>query len=201
MPRGARVLEAGAAGLATYGQGIEAGWTMVGYDFVPMAPASRVLMAGAAALPFRNDAFDGALFMHILEHLSPEVRADAISEAFRILRPGGALAGAVFGLHDVRAEAGRNVAPNTRERRGIWTTYFDVATLSSLLPPGASVTVRHVAQRWGLRERLLFLYRKPSDAAVDSAVASASITIASARASAPPASRASSAPPRAGNSF
>lgn len=53
------------------------------------APEVQALFAEAAHLPFRDGAFDGALFVHIL-HLVPDVSA-TVREAIRAVRPGGIL--------------------------------------------------------------------------------------------------------------
>ena len=50
-------------------------------------------VAGAYGLPFANDSFDGVLIYHVLEHL-PDVET-AVSEALRVLKPGGTLVFAV----------------------------------------------------------------------------------------------------------
>jgi len=60
---------------------VDAGWN----DDARRLDARRVV-ADAAALPFRNEAFDGLLLLETVEHL-PDVVA-AARESFRVLRPG-----------------------------------------------------------------------------------------------------------------
>ena len=57
---------------------------------------SRV--ADAAALPFADASFDLVLAMHMLYHVADP--AQAIAEAYRVLRPGGVLAVTTNGLGD-----------------------------------------------------------------------------------------------------
>jgi ubiquinone/menaquinone biosynthesis C-methylase UbiE len=47
--------------------------------------------ANARVLPFADDSFDHALMMDVLEHLYPWELHEALSEAHRVLRPGGRL--------------------------------------------------------------------------------------------------------------
>ncbi len=53
--------------------------------------------ADAAALPFEDESFDGAIAMHMLYHLPDP--AMAVADMFRVLKPGGFLRG-----HDQRRE-------------------------------------------------------------------------------------------------
>jgi SAM-dependent methyltransferase len=50
---------------------------------------SRVVAASATRLPFMDAAFDGAWLAFVLHHLLPEAQAAALTEASRVLRPGG----------------------------------------------------------------------------------------------------------------
>jgi len=86
----ARLLDLGAGNgaveLAMQGGGysvvsVDAGWN----DDARRLGARRVV-ADAAALPFRNEAFDGLLLLETVEHL-PDV-VSAARESFRVLRPG-----------------------------------------------------------------------------------------------------------------
>ncbi len=40
-------------------------------------------------LPFRDDTFDAAFALHIIEHLTPEEANSFVAEVFRVLQPGG----------------------------------------------------------------------------------------------------------------
>jgi SAM-dependent methyltransferase len=59
----------------------------------------RTLRADAQALPLADESFDGAMLISMLHHV--EDQAQALSEAARILRPGGRLAVMAFTREDV----------------------------------------------------------------------------------------------------
>ena len=58
-------------------------------EMLTRAPAPAVL-ADAAALPFPDGSFDAVALLYVLYHLQEP--ASALSEAHRVLRPGGLLA-------------------------------------------------------------------------------------------------------------
>lgn len=58
------------------------------------------LVADAARLPFRDGAFDAALAMHMLYHVSPA--SAAIGELRRVVRPGGVVIAATNSREDKR---------------------------------------------------------------------------------------------------
>ena len=53
--------------------------------------SARVTHGSVTALPFADASFDRALCLDVLEHLSYEEQPRALSELFRVLRPGGEL--------------------------------------------------------------------------------------------------------------
>ncbi|MEO0249030.1 MAG: class I SAM-dependent methyltransferase [candidate division WOR-3 bacterium] len=68
------------------------GFLALGCDLFPCAfwkgnPRPLIIGADAVSLPFADDSFDGVGFFDILEHLDNPDRA--LSEARRVLRPGG----------------------------------------------------------------------------------------------------------------
>ncbi len=81
------------------------GCTYVGLDYpttVGMGyPGRPEIFGDAGMMPFKADCFDTVLMMDVLEHL--QAPNQAVSEAFRILRPGGRLILQVpflYPLHD-----------------------------------------------------------------------------------------------------
>ena len=55
------------------------------------APAATFHEAPAQALPFASETFDGAVFLNALHHVPEPAMADALREALRVTRPGGAV--------------------------------------------------------------------------------------------------------------
>jgi SAM-dependent methyltransferase len=153
LPPGAKVLDGGAGGGNSQGRFAGRGWRIVPYDFVPGALPPGGIVADARALPFRSGSFDGVLLRHVLEHLAPGQDAAAVREAVRVLRPGGRLLAVVFAEDDVRAAAGRGVAPGTRERGGIRTHYYSAAEIRRLFPAPWNIERVTRRTRWGLRSR------------------------------------------------
>jgi SAM-dependent methyltransferase len=88
LPRGARVLDAG-AGMAPYRE-LFAHCDYVTHDW-PASPHERAAQADVVAdlrsLPVADGGFDAALCTEVLEHIATPV--DAVSELRRVLRPGG----------------------------------------------------------------------------------------------------------------
>ena len=52
-------------------------------------PEARFELAGAEALPFEADEFDGAVLLNSLHHVPVSLMAKALSEAARVTKPGG----------------------------------------------------------------------------------------------------------------
>lgn len=88
-------------GEATYWLAQRGVWTW-GLDYAPAAlhiarqyyPAidrGAFLAANAQVLPFRDDSFDYALMIDVVEHLYPHELRIALREAYRVLRPRGQL--------------------------------------------------------------------------------------------------------------
>lgn len=52
-------------------------------------PATAFHQAGAEALPFSNQSFDGAVFLNSLHHVPANAMGDALREAARVVKPDG----------------------------------------------------------------------------------------------------------------
>ena len=59
--------------------------------FAAHATGARTVRSDARALPFAEASFDAVLVRDLLHHLPPALRVDALTEAHRVLRPGGVL--------------------------------------------------------------------------------------------------------------
>jgi SAM-dependent methyltransferase len=88
LPPGTRVLDAGC------GEGVlveEFGHRLAIEGIDPHYSAERVRQGSLVALPYADGAFERALCLDVLEHLSFEDQARALAELFRVLTPGGEL--------------------------------------------------------------------------------------------------------------
>ena len=97
VPDGARVLDlGGGAGRVAEMLGRRR-CRVLGADAAPaMIRASGGIVARAEALPFQADAFDAVVMIRLLHLLPSASRRQALSEALRVLQPGGLLAATVL---------------------------------------------------------------------------------------------------------
>lgn len=87
-PAGARVLDAGC------GEGVlvdEYAGRLAIEGIDPNYSSPRVRTGSLMALPYPDGAFDRALCLDVLEHLTFEEQPRALAELFRVMRPGGDL--------------------------------------------------------------------------------------------------------------
>ena len=88
LPAGTRVLDAGCGEgvlVAEYASRL----AIEGVD--PNYSSAHVRLASVTALPYANDAFERALCLDVLEHLTFEEQPRALAELHRVLAPGGEL--------------------------------------------------------------------------------------------------------------
>ena len=74
----------------------DTGASLTGVDISPFfareaIEQSALLLGDLRRLPLRDEAFDKAWSLDVLEHLSPQALRDVLREAHRVLVPGGAL--------------------------------------------------------------------------------------------------------------
>jgi SAM-dependent methyltransferase len=88
--------------LRRYGRasGIDLSWA--GLEYAQAAGEQRLARATAARLPFPGETFDLVTSFDVLYSLRDEAERDAITEMFRVLRPGGRLVVNVAALDALR---------------------------------------------------------------------------------------------------
>jgi SAM-dependent methyltransferase len=89
IPKTARILDVGAGEGALVERYRERGWDVLGVDSA--YESTNVRRADLLALPFDSGAFDQALCLDVLEHVSLLDQPRALSEIARVLKPGGGL--------------------------------------------------------------------------------------------------------------
>jgi SAM-dependent methyltransferase len=93
---GDRAIDLGCGSGRTLAWTADAGWQAVGIDISPHFAAEAVsrfdvLLGDLRRLPIRSGAFTKAWSLDVLEHVSPQAFRDVLSEANRVLAPGGVL--------------------------------------------------------------------------------------------------------------
>jgi SAM-dependent methyltransferase len=111
-----------------------------------------VAFAEAARPPFREGAFDAALFVHIL-HLVPDMKG-TIAAAYRLVRPGGVLIeGGDDRAHGVRGEADEVIREAGREVLSVdlWPKDSYEAAADAFREAGEAIgaaVTRRVVSQW-----------------------------------------------------
>jgi SAM-dependent methyltransferase len=93
---GDRAIDLGCGSGRTLAWTADAGWQAVGIDISPHFAGEAVarfdvLLGDLRRLPIRSGAFTKAWSLDVLEHVSPQAFRDVLSEANRVLAPGGVL--------------------------------------------------------------------------------------------------------------
>lgn len=151
LPEGALILETGCGNGKTLSA--LAGYRTVGVDISPeavrLAGASHAVAGDIRSLPFWDDSFDCVFCWHVLGHLKEADRSAAVSELFRVTKPGGTIFFKAFSTADFRCGNGTEVEPQTYLRGdGMLTHYFSAAETAVLFGEG---DIRE--NRWSMRVR------------------------------------------------
>jgi len=171
LSEGSQVLDIG-CGNGKHLHPMEArGWKVVGIDHAEEAirlckDTSHLLIGDACRLPFKDRSFHAIIGIHILGHLTGQVRHLLIDEAFRTLQAGGIFQCTVFSRRDMRCGKGEEILPFTYQRRGIITRYFteeEVAEMKGPFQEAITSLESHqvrLSGEWYTREHIICTFRK-----------------------------------------
>jgi ubiquinone/menaquinone biosynthesis C-methylase UbiE len=127
------------------------------------------IVADARYLPFKDEAFDAVIAVHVIGHMIRHDRELCSSEAARVLKTGGSLVFRDFSINDFRYGTGAETECSTfRRGTGIITHYFlepEVIDLFCALRPIAINPCRWTMKIRGttfLREELEAVFIKKS---------------------------------------
>jgi ubiquinone/menaquinone biosynthesis C-methylase UbiE len=163
LPASSRVLELGCGNGKTTTALVRNGWNIVAVDFSHQAVSlcksvtgiserGEICTSDARHLPFCDGSFDAVIAIHIIGHLAAHERKQVITEAFRVLRPGGTLIFRDFSLDDFRFGSGVEVETRTfRRGTGILTHYFTEDETLSLFSAFNPVSLQ--TDKWVMRVR------------------------------------------------
>lgn len=85
-----------------------------------VATRTTSVCASAATLPFRDNSFDTVVMVELIEHLPWELHRSCLSEAWRVLRPGGTLILSTPNETSITARDGRRNAQRYGSKWQAW---------------------------------------------------------------------------------
>jgi ubiquinone/menaquinone biosynthesis C-methylase UbiE len=132
--KGDRILDIGCGNGKTSLALMEKGYNVTGIDVSEVAVDScrklygdrmRSICASVSSIPLNDGEMDGAVMIHVLEHLDNDELKAAMNELYRILKAGAKIFVRVFHRDDMRSDKGERVDESTVVRgNGIRYRYF-----------------------------------------------------------------------------
>jgi ubiquinone/menaquinone biosynthesis C-methylase UbiE len=154
---------------------IESGYEVTGIDISETAAEAcakiygdkmTVICASADSLPFGDGSFDGAVMIHVIEHLTGKELDDSVSEVYRVLRPNGKLFVRVFHADDMRSDKGERIDHRTVIRgNGIRYCYFGENELRDAFRGFIGTSAERIDERTKFKEtrsRIEAVFQKPA---------------------------------------
>ena len=160
--KGARVIDIGCGNGKTSFALMEAGYDVIGIDISDVAVEAcnkmygdrmKAVCASAESIPLENEDIDGAVMIHVLEHMTEEESKKALTELRRILKPDSRILVRVFHKDDMRSDKGERIDENTVVRgNGIRYRYFTETELRSLFTDLNEISLKRVEDKTKFKE-------------------------------------------------
>jgi len=161
--RGNRILDIGCGNGKTSLALIEHGCDVVGIDISEAAVRScnelyggkmKAICASASSIPLSCGDIDGAVLIHVLEHLDDDESQAAMNELQRILKPGAKIFVRVFHTDDMRSDKGERIDERTVIRgNGIRYRYFGEDDLRNLFSRFTEISMRRTEDVTRFKEK------------------------------------------------
>jgi ubiquinone/menaquinone biosynthesis C-methylase UbiE len=161
--KGNRILDIGCGNGKTSLALMEQGYGVIGIDISEAALQScnelygdkmKAICASASSIPLNRGDIDGAVLIHVLEHLDDDESKAAVNELQRILEPGAKVFVRVFHTDDMRSDKGERIDERTVIRgNGIRYRYFNEDDIRSLLSEFTEISMRRTEDITRFKEK------------------------------------------------
>jgi ubiquinone/menaquinone biosynthesis C-methylase UbiE len=126
----------------------------------------RTICASASSMPLNDAEMDGAVMIHILEHLDNDELNAAVKELHRILKGDAKVFVRVFHKDDMRSDKGERIDDNTVVRgNGIRYRYFTEDDLRNAFSGFNEISMIRVNERTKFNEnrsRIEAVFERPA---------------------------------------
>ncbi|MCL2608079.1 MAG: methyltransferase domain-containing protein [Methanomassiliicoccaceae archaeon] len=161
--KGNRILDVGCGNGKTSYALIELGCIVTGIDISEAAvdsckrmygDAMNAIRASADSIPLENRSMDGAVMVHVLEHMTPGETEAALREIRRVLKMNAKIFVRVFHKDDMRSDKGERIDENTVVRgNGIRYRYFSETELKNVFLDFREITTKRVDEMTKFKEK------------------------------------------------
>jgi len=173
--KGDKILDVGCGNGKTSYALIEAGYDVTGIDISEAAADSckrmygdsmNVICASADSIPLDDGSMDGAVMVHVLEHMDEDETKASVKEIYRVLKQNAKIFVRVFHKDDMRSGKGERTDENTVIRgNGIRYRYFtedEVRNIFSGLREISTERIDEMTKFKEKRSRIGSVFEKPA---------------------------------------